>query len=183
MVQAAKNEDGWGIFRSIDKAKRSEPAHAKASCDIGDLERQIDAVRTESIKCTSERTELENENHILQGKLASTNVNLVELERKLERARGQIADLQKEHAQLVRQLSSKDVVIKDLNSTAQQAEKALRISHAATNSLLLEFLSTLSEVQVLPTKTFGLLTLMLPYGYSRNGDHLRMTIRMRGSRR
>jgi chromosome segregation ATPase len=94
---------------------------------------------------------LENENNVLQGKLASANVNLVELERKLERAKGQIADLQKEHAQLVKKLNSKDAVIKDLNTTAQQADRALRISHAATNSLLLEFLSTLSEVQVLLT--------------------------------
>ena len=156
MVYAAKDTEGWGIFRSIDKAKRSTESSgsaefngAKSTCDLGDLERQIDAVRSESLKCSSVKSDLENEVHILRGKLASSQVNIVDLEKKLEQARKQISDLQREHVSINRQISTKDATIASLNTTAQQAEKALRISHSATNSLLLEFLSTLSEVQVM----------------------------------
>ena len=152
---AAKDSEGWGIFRSIDKAKRSTDASGsleansiKSSCDLGDLERQIDVVRSENLKCSSARTELETEVHTLQGKLTSAKVNIVELEKKLEQARIQISDLQREHVSMTKQIVGKDATIADLNSSALQAEKALRISHAATNSLLLEFLSTLSKVQV-----------------------------------
>ena len=159
---AAKDSDGWGIFRSIDKAKRtSETVSSKSSCDLGDLEREIEAVRSDISKCSSDRADLEKTVHTLEGKLSSSRVNVVELEKKLEQARAQVSELQREHALISRRLAAKEGEISQFNITAIQAENALRVSHAATNSLLLEFLSILSEIKVCSLQSHALLHAIL----------------------